>query len=273
MEFIGTKAIRPQGQLTRGKTARNRLRRVDNFLMMYDPGLVRWEPGRGMSAYFVDLGYGAEPYTALESAERLRKLNPKLPILGVEIAQDRVDRAAVFSDQLTKFRLGGFNLPLANGEGVKIVRAFNVLRQYQEYEYQASMEVLSHFLMEGALVLEGTSDPLGRVWVSNLWRKKQGQLFSEGLLFSTNFRWGFEPGIFQPVLPKNHIHHMFPGEDIYHFMQAWKEAANLTMGFKVYGLRQWFVNSAKALAGMGFSLDLRDRFLNRGFLIYKGKCH
>lgn len=270
MEFIGTKAARPQGQLTRGKTARNRLRRVDNFLMMYDPGLVRWEPGGGMPAYFVDLGYGAEPFTALESAERLRKLYPKLPVLGVEIDKGRVERAARYSDALTKFRLGGFNLPLDNGECAKIVRAFNVLRQYHESDYQKSMEILSGFLLDGALVLEGTSDPLGRIWVSNIFRKKQGTIISEGLLFSTNFRWGFEPGIFQPVLPKNYIHHMIPGEEIFSFMQAWKEAADQTVGYKVYGLRQWFVTAAKTVADMGFEVDLRRRFLNKGFLLYKG---
>ena len=31
---------KPQGQVTRGKTARNRLRQVDNFLLLYEPGLI-----------------------------------------------------------------------------------------------------------------------------------------------------------------------------------------------------------------------------------------
>jgi hypothetical protein len=31
---------KPEGQLTRGKTASNRLRRVDNFILLYEPSLL-----------------------------------------------------------------------------------------------------------------------------------------------------------------------------------------------------------------------------------------
>ncbi|MCB0056710.1 MAG: hypothetical protein KDE45_06795, partial [Caldilineaceae bacterium] len=50
---------KPQGQPTRGKTARNRLRRVDTFLLRYDPALLR--DAESAPAWVVDLGYGAEP--------------------------------------------------------------------------------------------------------------------------------------------------------------------------------------------------------------------
>jgi hypothetical protein len=62
---------RPLGEPTRGKTARNRLRRVDNFLAMYDPSLLRRSDGDFAGAWVVDLGYGEEPWTTLESAARL----------------------------------------------------------------------------------------------------------------------------------------------------------------------------------------------------------
>mgnify|MGYP007095248619 CR=1 FL=1 len=128
---------RPLGEPTRGKTARNRLRRVDNFLAMFDPSLIRRNDGEFAHAWFVDLGYGAEPWTALESAVRLRKLNPRLPVLGVEIDPERVAAAQPYADELTQFRLGGFNLPLqplttGGIETVRALRAFNVLRQYSE---------------------------------------------------------------------------------------------------------------------------------------------
>ncbi len=67
---------RPQGQPTRGKTAANRLRRVDNFLLLYDASLIRRNDGPYAGAFFVDLGYGAEPFTTLESAARLRTREP-----------------------------------------------------------------------------------------------------------------------------------------------------------------------------------------------------
>ncbi|MGD9100162.1 MAG: methylase, partial [Anaerolineae bacterium] len=127
----------PPEQSTRGKTARNRLRRVDNFVLLCAPDLVRRRDGDFVHAPFVDLGYGAEPWTTLESAARLRRLNPTLPVLGVEIDPERVAAAQPFADGLTQFRQGGFDLPLSSGadgrpQRARLIRAFNVLRQYDE---------------------------------------------------------------------------------------------------------------------------------------------
>ena len=127
-----------EGQITRGKTVPNRLRRVDHFLCAYDPGLIRRNDGDFAGSWYVDLGYGATPDTALESADRLRRLNPDLKVLGVEIDPERVERALAHRDELTDFRVGGFQLPLDSGstrpETVRLVRAFKVLRQYEEDE-------------------------------------------------------------------------------------------------------------------------------------------
>jgi len=259
---------RPLGQITRGKTAPNRLRRVDNFICQYDPGLLHLRAPE--NCFYVDLGYGAEPFTTLESAARLRRFNPHLPVLGIEIDPERVSRALPFADEQTLFRLGGFNVPLQPGETVRLIRAMNVLRQYEEAEFLSAVDQMGHSLIPGGLLLEGTSDPFGRIMVINLVRRTlEGSLMMEGLLFSTNFRWGFEPGVFQPVLPKNLIHRMVPGEMIYDFMEAWKQAARLTIGIRPLGLRQWFVASARALTEMGWSIDPRRRFLQQGYLLWK----
>ena len=78
--------------LPAAKPPRNRLRRADNFLLMYDaPLFYPRKIQKQKQAYFVDLGYGAEPFTTLESAQRLRRVNPGLPVLGVEIDPDRVE--------------------------------------------------------------------------------------------------------------------------------------------------------------------------------------
>jgi SAM-dependent methyltransferase len=260
---------RPQGQLTRGKTAHNRLRRVDNFLLLYDGPLIRRRDGAFAHACFVDVGYGAEPFTTLESADRLRRAHPDLLVLGVEIDPERVARAAPYADDLTQFRLGGFNLPLQAGETVRIIRAFNVLRQYDEAEVYAAWQSLGRGLLPGGLLIEGTSDPYGRVWTANLLRRADDCLRYEGLLFSTNFRGGFAPGLFQPVLPKNCIHRMVPGEKINDFMTAWNQAVRDTVAFKEWGLRQWFAASAHALAGRGYPLEHRRPFLRRGYLLWK----
>lgn len=262
---------RPLGQPTRGKTARNRLRRIDVFTLLYAGDLLRQATPPGWRrAFFVDLGYGAEAFTTLESAERFRTLNPDLDVLGVEIVPERVEAGLPYSDEHTFFRLGGFNLPLELGETVRLMRALNVLRQYSEDAVGESHAVMGQFLQPGGLLIEGTSDPFGRIWVVNLLRKgAEGELRHEGLVFGTNFHWGFEPGIFQPVLPKNYIHRMVEGEKIYTFMEAWKSAARATIAFKAFGLRQWFAASALQLAAQGYNIETRRKYLRTGFLVWK----
>lgn len=268
---------KPLGQPTRGKTASNRLRRVDNFLLLYDPGLLRRCDGPWRDALFVDLGYGAEPITTLESAARLRRVNPALRVLGVEIDPARVAAAQPFADALTEFRLGGFNLPLrtqpdGTPETVRLIRAFNVLRQYREEEVAPAWAILGSYLLPGGLLIEGTAEPFGRIWAANLLRKPAagGDLEAEGLLFSTNFRLGFDPVEFQTILPKNLIHRVTPGEPIYAFFAAWKRAAQATMPWRAFGLRQWFVASAHRLAEAGYPVDLRRRLLAQGYLLVRG---
>lgn len=265
---------RPLGQLTRGKTAKNRLRRVDIFFLLYDSGLIRRSDGLYKDAYYVDLGYGFEPTTTLESAFHFRKINPSLPVLGIEIAPDRVAAAQPFEDAITKFRLGGFNFPLQVGETVRAVRAFNVLRQYDEDQVAEAHQTMGNYLLPGGLLIEGTSNPFGQLMVANVLRKKESEsnanpLVYEGLLFSTNFHMGFDPSIFQPVLPKNYIHRMLPGEKIYQFMDAWKFAARQTIAYKDLGMREWFLASAGALSEKGYRIDMRRKILKKGYLFWK----
>jgi hypothetical protein len=268
---------RPEGQPTRGKTASNRLRRVDTFLLRYDPGLIARRDGAFARAFFVDLGYGFEPMTTLESVARLRALNPTLPVLGVEIDLERVAAAQGLVEPGLDFRLGGFNLPLAawpDGvpETVRAVRAFNVLRQYAEADVAPALARLAEAVLPGGLLIEGTSDPLGRVWVAHMLRRTEAAPGAaawqrEALVFSTNWRGGFDPADFQPVLPKDLIHHMLPGEAIYTFLEAWKQAARATAAYQVWGTRAWFVAAAHGLARMGYRINLRPGWLRKGFLL------
>lgn len=271
---------KPLGQPTRGKTRPNRLRRVDGFLLAYDPSVVTRRDGPWQRAFFVDLGYGWEPVTTLESAARLRRVNPTLPVLGVEIEPERVERAQAFADEQTFFRLGGFNLPLGtwpdgNPETVGLVRAFNVLRQYDEGEFEDAYRSLFRHILPGGLLIEGTSGPLGRLWVANVARKliqPQGDRdwALEALVFGTRFATGFDPGAFQAVLPKNYIHRVVPGEPIHAFFEDWKQAARESSAVQVWGSRQWFVAAARILAQRGYALALRRKWLRRGWLVWYG---
>ena len=277
---------KPEGQPTRGKTASNRLRRVDNFVLLYEPSLLTRTDGRFAQALFVDLGYGFDARTTLESAARFRRVNPDLPILGVEIEKDRVEAARPYADEKTFFRLGGFNLPLQEGEHVHLIRAFNVLRQYEEKDFAPAYERLAQYVLPGGLMIEGTSTPYGQIWTANVARRlergehalpkgrRDGVSDAEGwkveaLVFSTNFRMGFEITDFQAVLPKNLIHHVVPEEPIYNFFEAWKQSAAETSAMKTYGLRQWFMQSAEFLTQKGYKINLQKKFLSRGWLIWE----
>jgi hypothetical protein len=265
---------KPAGQATRGKTARNRLRRVDTFILRYDPALLQRTDGDFAHALFVDLGYGAEPFTTLESAQRFRRLQPNLRVLGVEIDPERVAAAASYADEQMLFRLGGFNLPLQRGpdgkaETVRLIRAFNVLRQYEEEQVTEAYTLMARTVLPGGLLLEGTSDPLGRIWVANVMRMRVDGWQAEALVFSTNFRLGFDPTEFQTVLPKNLIHRVVEGEPIYDFFQAWKRATQETAAVQAWGVRQWFVASAQRLGEYGYAIDRHLSWLRRGYLIWR----
>ena len=138
------RSTKPQGQPTRGKTASNRLRRVDNFILLYEHSLLTRTDSLFADAMFVDLGYGFDARTTLESAGRFWRVNPNLKILGVEIDRERVEAALPHADEKTFFRLGGFNLPLQDGEFVRLVRAFNLLRQYEEGDFVPAYETLAN---------------------------------------------------------------------------------------------------------------------------------
>jgi len=260
---------KPEGLLTRGKTASNRLRRVDNFILLYEPPLLTRTDDLFADSMFVDLGYGFDARTTLESAARFRGVNPGLKILGVEIDKERVETALPFADEKTFFRLGGFNLPLKAGERVRLIRAFNVLRQYEEKDFAPAYERLAQYMLPGGLMIEGTSNPFGSIWCANLARKAESGAWNfEALVFSTNFRLGFDVEEFQTILPKNLIHHVVQGEPIYDFFEAWKMSAKETIALKTYGVKQWFVAAAEALAQKGYRINLQKKFLSKGYLVW-----
>jgi hypothetical protein len=73
---------KPIGLPTRGKTASNRLRRVDNFILLYEPSLLTRTDGLFQRSMFIDLGY-----SRAHARERraFQACKPNLPILGVEM--------------------------------------------------------------------------------------------------------------------------------------------------------------------------------------------
>jgi hypothetical protein len=263
-------SAKPLGQPTRGKTSSNRLRRVDNFILLHEPSLLTRTDSLFADAMFLDLGYGFDARTTLESAARFRRVNPNLKILGVEIDKERVEAALPFADDKTFFRLGGFNVPLKASEHVRLIRAFNVLRQYEEKDFIPAYEQLAQSILPDGLMIEGTSTPYGQIWSANLARKlENGKWNMEALVFSTNFRLGFDVEEFQTILPKNLIHHVVSGEEIYDFFEVWKQSAKETSSMKTYGDRQWFIAAAESLVRKGYMVNVQRKFSSKGYLVWE----
>jgi hypothetical protein len=253
---------RPLGQPTRGKTAPNRLRKTDTFLAVAFPEFVRHMPG-----LYVDLGYGFFPITSVETLHRLRRINPGMRVLGVEIDPERVAAAKPFRELGLDFRHGGFNLPLRPGEQVSVIRAFNVLRQYDEAEVKVALEALTERLTPGGLILEGTSDPLGRLLTFNLYQMQPAGLARIALIIAPRLSRSFEPRSVQAVLPKNFIHHAEPGGPIDRFFAAWHAAWQYARGLS-NDPRSIFAQAALRLSERSrYGLDRRPALLRRGFLV------
>ena len=97
----------PKGEITRGTTNPNRLRRVDRWITWRCRDLLTSSD----EPLVVDLGFGASPITTVELRQRLAVLNPQVRVVGLEIDRERVAAAQPFADPpALSFARGGFEL-------------------------------------------------------------------------------------------------------------------------------------------------------------------
>jgi hypothetical protein len=239
----GTK---PTGVATRGTTNPNRLRRVDRFISTL-PAL------RKTDAVVVDLGFGASAITAIELLSRLSRVNNSLHVVGVEIERERVERALPFATEKLHFVHGGFETPLPAGLGAthaSVIRAFNVLRQYDESEVLAAWKLMQSRLTEDGLLIEGTCDEIGRLscWVT-LDREKP-----VSLSISLRLRGLDLPSKVAERLPKVLIHRNIEGEKIYEFLAALDAAWLKHSPLAVFGASQRWVAVCRELRSTGWPM-------------------
>jgi hypothetical protein len=235
------------GAITRGTTNPNRLRRVDRWLAGPEAWRVRRRTGRPV---VVDLGYGASPVTALELHERLRRIRADVEVVGIEIDPARVEAARALERPGLSFRLGGFEVPLDGAERPSIVRAFNVLRQYDEGEVAAAWEQLCGRLAPQGLLVEGTCDELGRrtAWVA------LDHSGPRSLTLSWRLRGLEAPSDIAERLPKALIHRNVPGEPVHDFLGALDRAWTVAAPQSSFGVRQRFLAALSALGQEGWPL-------------------
>lgn len=237
------------GRGTRGTTNPNRLRRVDRFIATL-PVLKKTKP------VVVDLGYGASPITAIELRERLLKVNPKVHVVGVEIEKERVARGLEVAEPGLDFVLGGFETPLPAGiEKADVIRAFNVLRQYDERDVKAAWDLMVSRLNEDGVLVEGTCNEIGRIssWIT---LTKQGpQLFTISLHLNSLEM----PSIVAERLPKALIHHNVAGERIHEFLKALDQAWVTHAPLSAFGAVQRWLAVCETMTASGWPIVMNRK--------------
>ncbi|AKK07760.1 class I SAM-dependent methyltransferase [Corynebacterium testudinoris] len=244
---------RPFGVITRGTTGFNRLRRSDRWLI-HHPQVRALLQGEDRPLA-VDVGYGASHATTVEWASRLRTVNPGVEVVGLEIDPARVlpPRDGV------RFELGGFELA---GYQPHLVRAFNVLRQYDVDQVEVAWASVQERLAPGGLFLEGTCDELGRraTWI----------LLDASGPQSLTLAWDPDdvelPSDVAERLPKALIHRNVPGEKIHALLAAADSAWVRSAGWEPYGPRVRWRQARDLLIQEGWPLqpirrNIRDNLL------------
>jgi hypothetical protein len=198
----------------------------------------------GQPPLVVDLGYGASPVTTVELFSRLRAVRPDVEVVGLEIDQERVDAAQDAAREGLSFRRGGFELA---GLRPLVVRALNVLRQYEEQPAREAWSTLLAGLAPGGLLVEGTCDEVGRraAWVA---------LTADGpqtLTLAAHLPALDRPSSLAERLPKALIHHNVPGEPVHALLVALDDAWDRAAPQAVFGPRARWVAACEALAWGG----------------------
>jgi hypothetical protein len=245
---------RPEGVITRGTTAPNRLRRADRWIVAVHGPLLR----RADRPLVVDLGFGASPVTTAELFGRLRTVHPRVEVVGVEIDPARVAAARPREREGLSFRLGGFELPVDRPP--TLVRAFNVLRQYGEGEAWAAWERLCAGLSPDGVLVEGTCGETGRraAWVtlgaSRGATDRSGRDVRAGapaprtITLAAHLPTLAQPSQLAERLPKTLIHRNVPGERVHRLLTAFDRAWAAAAPQSVFGPRQRWITAVELLA-------------------------
>ncbi|MFS0854669.1 class I SAM-dependent methyltransferase [Microbacterium sp. 179-I 3D4 NHS] len=248
-------ASSPLGRPTRGTTGTNRLRRNDRWIAA--SSALR----RATDPLVVDLGFGASGVTAFELATRLVRVRPDAEVRGLEIDPARVataeeqlvevraGRTAFAADLPVSFGRGGFEVPLPGGRRAAVIRAMNVLRQYDERDVPDAWRAMAARLAPDGLLFEGTCDEIGRIasWV-DVDPRGVPRRFTLSLRLADLER----PSIVAERLPKALIHRNVPGERIHALLadldREWERAAPLS----TFGATQRFLAAVTALRANGW---------------------
>lgn len=265
--------VRPVGRATRGTTGVNRLRRVDRWICSLPAA-------RLANALVVDLGFGASATTTLELFSRLHEVNQSVQVVGLEIDPERVtiareqltdalqaDASALGRDfgaatklhDRVRFDVGGFEVDVEPRPAV--IRAMNVLRQYDEHEVAGIWRQLCGRMAPGGMLVEGTSNEIGRVasWVTLT--EAGPQTFTIALKVDELGTDPMpQPSVVAERLPKALIHRNVPGESIHAALADLDAAWDAAAGYASFGPAQRWAQAVQGMLQGGWPvLQWRER--------------
>ena len=238
---------RPVGTVTRGTTNPNRLRRMDRWIAAAHGAALR----RAADPVAVDLGYGAAPWTAVELLERLRTVAPRARVVG------RRDRTGAGRGGAA-VRARRARLPCTAASrsrcraAASLIRAANVLRQYDEAEVAAVWERLC--ARPRARAGCWSRAPATRSGGGTC-GSRSGPEGPRTVTFATRLGSLERPSDLAERLPKALIHRNVPGEPVHAFLRdfdrAWAAAAPYASLRRPAALDPGGAGSDRRLAGDG----------------------
>jgi hypothetical protein len=247
----------PVGTITRGTTNTNRLRRIDRWTQTLP--VLR----RSADPLVVDLGYGASAVTSLELHQRLAKTRADVEVLGLEIDPARVrgasgqlvavraGRTGFAPDAAVSFALGGFEVPLPAGRRAAVIRALNVLRQYDEADVLPAWRMLVTRLQPDGVLIDGTCDEIGRIaaWVA------VGAEGPETFSIALRVDGLDKPSIVAERLPKALIHRNVDGEKVHELLALLDRHWQYNAALAAYGPVQRWLATVEGLRAEGWPVQ------------------
>jgi hypothetical protein len=153
--------------------------------------------------------------------------------------------------------VGGFEVPTPRGRKPAVIRAFNVLRQYDEGDVAGAWASMASRLAPGGLLVEGTCDELGRICT---WVAVGPDAVPTTFTVSLRLAGMQHPSVAAERLPKALIHRNVPGEQVHAFLAAldteWERAAAVSP----FGPVHRWETSMRAMDAAGWPLLARSRW-------------
>lgn len=171
-------------------------------------------------------------------------------MVGVEIDPARVTASKPYEREGLEFRHGGFEIPLPEPERPSLIRAANVLRQYEEAEVaEVWARLCARLAPAGSQARAAGSSSRARATRSAM-RHVWVALGPEGprtVTFATRLGSLDRPSDLAERLPKALIHRNVPGEPVHAFLRDFDRAWAAAAPYASYGARQRWIRAVRDL--------------------------